>query len=133
MATPASLEMLHNLPPFVHSIFNGLCHGSSSSGDMNSDMNKLLVMLREARIAKEEEERKEIEREHKEIEHDKEESEEQSEDTLPVVTTNADPLTALEIKLKQFVTDQLTLLEERLETKLNNLIKRLDNLESINK
>ena len=84
------------------------------------------MMLREARIAKEDKDR-----ENKEIENDKEESEA----PLPLVTdlSNDDPLTVLEMKLTQFVTDQLTMLEQKLETKLNDLAKRLDNLESVNK
>ena len=94
-------------------------------------------MLREARITKEKEQRQEkekkqeTEKENKELENDKEESEE-TVASLPLVT-NDDPLTALEMKLKQFVTEQLTLLEQKLETKLNNLVKRLDSLESVNK
>ena len=122
---PASLA---NLPPFVQSVFNGLY--SSSSSD---EMNKLIVMLREARIAKEEEERREMAKQNKEVE------EEQPEDIvapLPTVPTNDctddEPLTALEMKLKQFITDQLTLLEQRIEFKLNNVLKRIDNLESLN-
>ena len=122
---PASLA---NLPPFVQSVFNGLY--SSSSSD---EMNKLIVMLREARIAKEEEERREMAKQNKEVE------EEQLEDIvapLPTVPTNDctddEPLTALEMKLKQFITDQLTLLEQRIEFKLNNVLKRIDNLESLN-
>lgn len=91
------------------------------------------MMLKEARVAKEQEERKEMERQNKEIE------EKEVEDTivpLPMVTTNGstddDPPTALEIKLKQFITDQMALLEQKIEIKLNNLVKRLDNLESLN-
>lgn len=123
---PASLA---NLPPFVQSVFNGLYSTSSSD-----EMNKLIVMLREARIAKEEEERREMEKQNKE------DDKEQPEDIvapLPTVPTNDciddEPLTALEMKLKQFITDQLTLLEQRIEFKLNNVLKRIDNLESLNK
>ena len=121
--------MVHDLPPVVQSLVNGLHHGNSSSS--LNEMNKVIVMLREARIAKEEKERKEIERENKEIENDKEESEA----SLPLVTDipNDDPLAVLEMKLKQFVTKQLALLEQKLETKLNDLVKRLDHLESVNK
>ena len=93
-------------------------------------------MLREARIAKEEKERRKKEREHKE---------EINNDIVvipsPMVSAddhdndddddNDDPLIALEVKLKKFITDQLTLVEERFETKLNSLVKRLDNLESL--
>ena len=134
---PSSL--INDLPPIVQSLVNGLDHGNSSLDEMN----KIIMMLRDARIAKEEIERKnakeEIERKNakeekerketeKEIENEKEESE------APLVTDipNNDPLTALEMKLKQFVTNQLALLEQKLETKLNNLVRRLDNLESVN-
>ena len=143
---PSSL--INDLPPIVQSLVNGLDHGNPSLDEMN----KIIMMLRDARIAKEEIERKnakeeierknakeEIERKNakeekerketeKEIENEKEESE------APLVTDipNNDPLTALEMKLKQFVTNQLALLEQKLETKLNNLVRRLDNLESVN-
>ena len=123
--------MVHNLPPVVQSIVNELHHGSSS-GDMkgspSDNMNKLIAMLREARIAKEEELRK-TEKENEEVENDKKESEETSK-PLPMVTDD-NPLIALEMKLKQFITDQLLLLEQKIETKLNDIVKRLDNLESI--
>ena len=131
--TPASLA---DLPPFVQSVFNGLYSASSSD-----EMNKLIVMLREARIAKEEEERKEMERQNEQVEDDKKQSEDKAVPLPSIVPANDltddnptddDPLTALEIKLKQFITDQLTLLEQRIETKLNNVLKRLDNLESLN-
>lgn len=128
--TSASLA---NLPPFVQSMFNGLYSATSSD-----EMNKLIVMLREARIAKEEEERKEMERQNEQVEDDKEQPEDiavpQPSTIVPAndSTDGGDPLAALEMKLKQFVTDQLTLLEQRIETKLNNVLKRLDNLESLN-
>ena len=147
---PASLTMVHNLPPVVQSIVNELHHGSSSGdlkGSPSDSMNKLIAMLREARIAKEEEQRKtekeeneEVERktekENEEVENDKKESNkresEETREPLPIVTDD-NPLLALEMKLKQFFTEQLSLLEQKIETKLNNLVKRLDNLESINK
>lgn len=133
--TPTSLAVIHNLPPFVQSIVNDL-----HSGPSPDEMNKLIVMLRQARVAKEEEERKAMERQNKEMERENEEMEDdkrESEDTtVPLVSAddsaNGDPLTALEMKLKQFITDQLTLLEQRLDTKLNSLVKRLDNLECLN-
>ena len=125
---PASLA---NLPPFVRSVFNGLYTTSSSD-----EMNKLIIMLREARIAKEEEERREMEEQNKEVEDDDKEQPEDIVAPLPTVPTNDctddEPLTALEMKLKQFITDQLTLLEQRIEFKLNSVLKRIDNLESLN-
>lgn len=121
----SSLAMVHDLPPFVQSIVNGLHHGSPSD-----EMNKLIVMLRDARIAKEDEERKQMDTEDKEVINDKKESEDRTESPLPIYPTDDDPLTALEMKLKQVITEQLTLLEQRFEAKINNLVKRLDNLES---
>ena len=136
---PALLTMVHNLPPVVQSIVNELHHGSSSGdlkGSPSDGMNKLIAMLREARIAKEEEQRKTEKEENEEVENDKKESNkresEETREPLPIVT-NDNPLLALEMKLKQLFTEQLSLLEQKIETKLNNLVKRLDNLESINK
>lgn len=123
MTIPA---MVNDLPPFIQSIVNGLHHGSSTD-----QMNKLISMLREARMAKEKEEEKEMKREDEEVE-----TESDNDKDIPTATNdqpvNGDPLVALEMKLKQFVTDQLTLLEQRLETKLNDLAKRVCNMESLN-
>ena len=121
-------SLVHDLPPIVQSLVNGLHHGSSSLDEMN----KVIMMLRDARIAKEEKEKEEKERKEKETEKENKEIDKEESEALVTDIPDNDPLTALEMRLKQFVADQLTLLEQKLETKLNDLVKRLDNLESVN-
>ena len=88
-------------------------------------MMKLLTMLKGARQAKEEEEeakRKLV------LQEAKRELEETIEEATPV-TQEETCDDSLEVKLKQFVMDQLSKLEQKIEAKLNELLERVENLE----
>ena len=95
---------------------------------MPCDMMKLFTILKGARQAKEEAKRKAHELI---VQEAKPELEETVEEATPVTQeeTCNDSLGELEVKLKQFVVDQLSKLEEKIEAKLNELLERVENLE----
>ena len=96
---------------------------------MPCDMMKLLTILKGARQAKEEEEEKRRAQEQLIVQEAK--PEETVKEATPVAQeeTCNDSLIELEVKLKQFVLDQLGKLEQRIEGKLNELLERVENLE----
>ncbi|XP_065919291.1 uncharacterized protein [Dysidea avara] len=129
-------QSLHDLSPFLHTLVNSLhdqphhqpAAGTQDSSEMPCDMMKLFTILKGARQAKEETKRKAHELI---VQEAKPELEETVEEATPVTQeeTCNDSLGELEVKLKQFVVDQLSKLEEKIEAKLNELLERVENLE----
>jgi len=125
-------QSLHDLPPFLHTLVNGLHDQPESvtqdSSEMPCDMMKLLTILKGARQAKEEEtKRKASELVLQEAKPELEETVEELKVTP--VTQEETCNDSLEVKLKQFVVDQLSKLEQKIESKLNELLERVENLE----
>jgi len=126
-------QSVHDLPPFLHTLVNNLHDqppvGTQDSSEMPCDMMKLLTILKGARQAKEEEEEKRRAQEQLIVQEAK--PEETVKEATPVAQeeTCNDSLIELEVKLKQFVLDQLGKLEQRIEGKLNELLERVENLE----
>ena len=95
---------------------------------MPCDMMKLLTMLKGARQAKEEEEEAKRKANELVLQEAKPGLEDTIEEATPV-TQEEKCNDSLEVKLKQFVVDQLNKLEQKIEAKLNELLERVENLE----
>ena len=91
-------------------------------------MMKLLTMLKGARQAKEEEEEAKRKANELVLQEAKPGLEDTIEEATPV-TQEEKCNDSLEVKLKQFVVDQLNKLEQKIEAKLNELLERVENLE----